>query len=118
MKISELNWRLIILTSVGVAASINILILLLMLPLFYFEIFSVTQVLAVENYFLLFSYFSPLIASVVSSSIITFFRPQKKLLHTILSTFLTFALTVAILFTVTFRIGMNIYLNFDQRLNQ
>ena len=117
MKIKELNWQRIILTSVGVAIGINALILLLMLLFFYFEIFSVMQVLAIENYFIFFILFSPLIASLVSCGIVSFFTTQKKLLHTIFSTILTFSMTVLILANFTLYVGSQLYLNFDHRVN-
>ena len=117
MKIKELNWQRIILTSVGVAIGINALILLLMLLFFYFEIFSVMQVLAIENYFIFFILFSPLIASLVSCGIVSFFTTQKKLLHTIFSTILTFSMTVLILATFILYVGSQLYLNFDRRAN-
>ena len=115
MKIRELNWRLIILTSLGVAVGIHGLILLIMLLFFYFDFFSVEKVLAIENYLILFALFSPLIASLVSCGIVTFFSTVKKLLHTIFSTILTFLLTVLILGTVTIYVGSAIYDAFDRR---
>ena len=115
MKLRDINWRLVILTSVGVAVGINVLILLLILLFFYFEFFSVEKVLAIEIYLFLFALFSPLIASLVSCGIVTFFSPQKKLLHTVFSTILTFLLTLLILGTVTIYVGSAIYDAFDHR---
>jgi putative effector of murein hydrolase LrgA (UPF0299 family) len=117
MKIGDLNWGLIILTSLGVAVGINVLILLFILLLFHFEIFKAQQVLDIENYFFLFLLFSPLTASLVSYGIVTFFSTQKKLLNTVFSTILTFWLTCAILVTVLVFVGDPIYSNFDRRAN-
>lgn len=117
MKLRDINWRLVILTSVSVAVGINVLILLLMLLVFYFEIFSARQVIAISRFFIFFPLFSPLIASLVSCGIVTFFSTQKKLLHTIFSTILTFLLTLLILATVTVYVGGEIYASFDRRAN-
>jgi hypothetical protein len=117
MSIKDLNWRLIVFSALGAAVGINLLSVLLTLLLFKSRILKVITVNELEFYFAVFALFSPLIASLISSGIVTFFSRQKKLLNIVFSTIITFIAAAWLLAALTKTFILPTYDDFDKQTN-
>lgn len=114
----DFNWRLVVLSAIGAAVGINLLIFLLGVLLFSGGIFQDKTVIALLEYLIPFALFSPLVASLISCAVVTRFSRTKKILHVILSTLITFALTTGILFYITSPFALAHYTDFERRIDK